>query len=104
MGAKGPASTPNSCTTQPPPNRPPQAPNNVSPPDGATNVRLTLTLHASACSDPDGDGHGSSRWVIKRSSDNATVFDSGNDTSHKTSLAVLAGVLFNSTTDRKSVA
>src|SRR5439155_27383489 len=65
-GAQGPASTPTSFTTQPPPNRPPQAPNNVSPPDGATNQLLTLTLQASAFNDPDGDSHGSSQWIIKQ--------------------------------------
>jgi len=61
-------------------------------------------LQASAFSDPDGDSHGSSRWIIKRSSDNATVFDSGNDTANKTSLAVPSGVLSNSTTYSWSVA
>src|SRR5438128_1335882 len=87
-----------------PTNSPPLAPINQSPPDGATNQLLTLTLQASAFTDPDGDSHGSSRWVIKRSSDNATVFDSGNDTSYKTNLPVPSGVLFNSTTYSWSVA
>src|SRR3989441_170112 len=67
-GAQGPASTPTSFTTQPAPNRPPQAPTNLSPLDGATNQLLTLTLQASAFSDPDGDSHESSQWIIKRSS------------------------------------
>src|SRR2546426_9706526 len=38
-----------------PTNRPPSAPTNLSPLDGATNQLLTLTLQASAFSDPDGD-------------------------------------------------
>jgi hypothetical protein len=64
---------------------------------------LTLTLQASAFSDPEGDSHASSQWIIKRSSDNATVFDSGNDTANKTSISVPAGVLSNSTTYSWSV-
>ena len=79
-------------------NRPPNTPTNLSPPDGATNQLLTLTLQASDFNDPDGDSHASSHWVILHSSDNALVFDSGNDTNNKTSIAVPAGVLSNSTT------
>src|SRR5207245_2256682 len=56
-----------------PTNSPPRAPTNQSPPDGATNQLLTLTLQASPFNDPDGDSHASSHWIIKRSSDNATV-------------------------------
>src|SRR5207245_3442455 len=91
-GAQGPASTPTSFTTQPAPNRPPQAPTNLSPPDGSANQPLTLTLQASAFSAPDGNSHESRQWILKRSSDNTTVLDSGNDTGHKTSLSVPAGV------------
>jgi outer membrane protein assembly factor BamB len=86
-----------------PVNRPPNAPSNLAPPDGATNQLLTLTLQASAFSDPDGDSHDSSQWIIKRSSDNATVFDSGHDTNNKTSITVPGGVLSNSTTYSWSV-
>src|SRR5439155_24802157 len=64
MGAQGPASTPTSFTTQPPPNRPPQAPTNVSPPDASADQPLTLTLQASAFSDREGDRHRSSQLVI----------------------------------------
>src|SRR2546427_691 len=97
-GAQGPASTPTSFTTQPAPNRPPQAPTNLSPPDGSANQPLTLTLQASAFSDPDGDSHASSQWIIKRSADNTTVLDSGADTANKTSITVLTGVLSFATT------
>jgi len=92
------------ATSTPPPNRPPNAPSNLSPTDGATNQPLTLTLQASAFNDPDGDSHASSQWIIKRSSDNSTVFDSGNDTANKTSLTVPTGRLLNSTTYSWSVA
>jgi hypothetical protein len=91
------------ATATPPTNHPPNAPTNLSPPDGATNQLLALTLQASAFNDPDGDGHASSRWIIKRISDNTTVFDSGNDTANKTSLIVPAGILSNSTTYTWSV-
>jgi outer membrane protein assembly factor BamB len=87
----------------PPTNFPPNTPTNVAPPDGATNQLFTLTLQASAFNDPDGDSHASSRWVIKRSPDNTIVFDSGNDTNNKTSIAVPMGVLSNSTTYSWSV-
>ena len=87
----------------PPENRPPNTPTNLSPPDGATNQVLTLSLQASDFSDPDGSAHASSHWIIKRTSDNATVFDSGSDTNNKTSLAVPPGVLSNSTTYSWSV-
>src|SRR5207245_11510707 len=90
--SQGPASTPTSFTTQPAPNRPPQAPTNLSPPDGSANQPLTLILQASAFSAPDGNSHESRQWILKRSSDNTTVLDSGNDTGHKTSLSVPAGV------------
>jgi len=81
----------------PPTNRPPLAPANQSPADGATNQLLTLMLQAGAFSDPDGDGHASSRWVIKRIPENTIVFDSGNDATNKTSITVPAGFLSNST-------
>ncbi len=86
-----------------PTNRPPQAPTNISPPDGATNQLLTLTLQASAFNDPDGDSHASSQWIIKSSPDNAIVFESANDTNNKTSIIVPAGKLSNSTTYSWSV-
>ena len=86
-----------------PTNSPPNAPINQSPVDGATNQPLALTLQASAFSDPDGDGHASSAWVIKRGSDNTIAFDSGNDSVNKTSITVPAGVLSYSATYSWSV-
>ncbi|PYL01617.1 MAG: hypothetical protein DME19_00950, partial [Verrucomicrobia bacterium] len=68
-----------------------------------TNQALALTLQASAFSDPDGDGHASSAWVIKRGSDNTIAFDSGNDSVNKTSITVPAGVLSYSATYSWSV-
>jgi hypothetical protein len=81
-----------------PTNSPPNAPSNQSPVDGATNQPLTLTLQASAFSDPDGDSHASSQWVIKRSSDNTIAFDSGNDAVNKTNITAPAWVLSYSNT------
>src|SRR5207245_502754 len=100
-GAQGPASTPATSTAERragQPNSPPNAPTILSPPDGATQQSLTPTLQASAFSDPDGDSHASSQWVIKRSADNATVFDSGTDSINKASISVPAGLLSYSTT------
>src|SRR5207245_2797917 len=90
--------------TQPAPNRPPQAPTNLSPPDGSANQPLTLILQASAFSDPDADSHESSQWIVKRSSDNTTVLDSGDDTANKTSITVPTGVLSFATSYSWSVA
>ena len=84
-------------------NQPPAAPAPLSPPDGATNQPLTLTLQASAFSDPDGDSQAAARWVILRQIDGATVFDSGSDTNNKTNLTVPAGGLNWSTTYTWSV-
>jgi len=71
-----------------PPNGPPNRPSNVSPPDGATGQSITLTLQSSTFSDPDGDGHVASQWLVQRASDNATAVDSGEDSSHRTSYPV----------------
>ena len=76
----------------------PNAPSNLSPANSATNQSLTPTLSASAFSDPDaGDSQAAAQWLIKRSSDGATIFDSGTDTVNKTSRLVPAGVLANGT-------
>jgi hypothetical protein len=70
----------------------PAMPVNSSPANGATGVGVTTTLSAGAFSDPDaGDTHGASQWVVRRVSDNAIVFDSGADTSNKTSITLTAG-------------
>src|SRR5207244_6804503 len=81
-----------------PTNSPANAPINQSPVHGATNQALALTLQASAFSDPDGDGHASSAWVIKRGSDNTIAFDSGNHSVNKASITVPSGILSYSNT------
>ena len=59
---------------------------------------LTPTLSAGSFSDPDaGDTHAAGQWQIIRTSDSATVFDSGTDTTHKTSITVPSGNLAYST-------
>jgi hypothetical protein len=45
-------------------NRRPDQPYNIAPSDAAFNVGLHPTLSASSFSDPDGDTHRGSRWVI----------------------------------------
>ena len=82
----------------PPTNLPPEAPSNVTPANWAAGQPLVPVLSASAFSDPDaGDTHVGSRWVIRRSSDNVRVYDSGSDTSNKVQVQVPAGVLSHGT-------
>jgi len=72
-----------SFTTQSVPNQIPNQPSNLSPADGATDVRLTFTLQSSAFSDPDGDSHTASQWQI--ATDNQftnMVYNPGVDTSN----------------------
>jgi alpha-L-arabinofuranosidase len=76
----------------------PNTPTNSSPTNGATNVSLTPTLNAGAFSDPDpSDSQGASQWIVVRTSDSSTVFDSGTDTVHLTSLTLPAGSLAGTT-------
>jgi hypothetical protein len=72
-----------------PPNQIPNAPTNVSPGNGATNVDLYPTLTASAFSDPDAiDTHAASQWLVVRQDNGDSVFDSGEISSHKTSIMI----------------
>jgi GH18 family chitinase len=67
----------------------PNTPTNSSPANNAGNVAINPTLSAGAFNDLDaGDTHAASQWLIRRISDNAIVFDSGIDTTNKTSRAV----------------
>ena len=76
----------------------PSTPSNVSPPNGALNQPLTLTLQASAFSDPDaGSTHSASQWIVRRSGDYAIVFDSGEDAAHRTSCSIPADRLMHAT-------
>jgi Leucine-rich repeat (LRR) protein len=72
-------------------NQAPGQPSNVSPANAATGVSLTPRLQSSAFSDPDsGHIHGTSQWQITLTSGNyaSTIFDSGVDTAHLTSIDV----------------
>lgn len=69
----------------------PNTPSNSAPSNGATRVSTTPTLTSSAFSDPNaGDTHSASQWQITTTSGNygSPVFDSGTDTTNKTSIAV----------------
>ena len=68
-------------------NEPPMAPTNVAPAAGAVDQPLPIALQASAFSDPNsGDTHAASQWLVRRAADSVVVFDSGEDTTNKTSL------------------
>jgi len=77
--------------------QPPRQPANIAPADEAANIAsLTLTLQASAFSDPDvRDTHVATWWQITNISANysAPVYDSGTDTRNLTQLTIPAGVL-----------
>jgi hypothetical protein len=78
----------------------PDKPSLVSPTGGAVNVSLSPDLQSSAFSDPDsGNTHAASKWQITETSGDYSnpVFDSGTDTSNKTSLTVLRGTLAGNT-------
>ncbi len=71
-----------SFTTMPP-NDPPVQPDGTSPPNGTTGVGITdVSLESSVYSDPDGDSHAASQWMMTIKPGNHTdpVFDSGVDT------------------------
>ncbi|MDP2895061.1 MAG: lamin tail domain-containing protein [bacterium] len=74
----------------------PRKPVNIGPPDGATAPGIPL-LVSSAFSDPNGDGHSASRWIlIPLGRDWAYPFwDSGIAPTDKTSVAVPAERLVN---------
>lgn len=75
-------------------NEPPAAPTNLAPADAAMDQPLTPALQTSAFNDPDsGDTHAASQWLVRKTSDSTIVFDSGEDSTNKTSLAVPSGVL-----------
>ena len=81
-------------------NQVPSQPINISPPDGATDVSLTLVLQSSVFSDHEGDAHAASQWQITTKPGNysSPVFDSGRDADNVTSIAVPIGTLTHSTT------
>lgn len=79
----------------------PSKPSNTSPSNGATNASLTPSLSGSAfnSSNP-GSTHKASQWQISSSSGNYgnPIWDSGTDTTNKTSITVPSGKLNYSTT------
>ena len=80
-------------------NRSPAIPVNQSPTNGASNQALTPQLRSSAFSDPDAsDFHSASQWRVRRASDSAVVFDSGEDPTNRTTLTLRAGLLASGTT------
>lgn len=81
-------------------NQAPNTPTNSSPANASANQSLTPTLTSSAFSDNDaGDTHAASQWQITTTSGNyaSTVFDSGTDTTNKTSIAVSPALTVNTT-------
>jgi len=75
-------------------NEAPAQPVNLSPADGAQNQPLEATLQASPFSDPDnGDSQVASEWLVRRTADNALVFDSGEDSLDQTNVAIPSGIL-----------
>lgn len=74
-------------------NAAPNTPTNLSP-AAAVNVPLTVTLQASAFSDPNvGDSQAASEWLIQRTADSAVVIDTGTDAADTTSYGVPSGPL-----------
>jgi alpha-L-fucosidase 2 len=80
-------------------NEAPATPTNLVPVNAAVDQPVTPTLQTSAFSDPDaGDTHTASQWLVRRVADSTIVFDSGEDTTDKTSLTVPSGRLDYATT------
>jgi hypothetical protein len=75
-------------------NEAPLTPVNLAPVDAAANESITPTLQSSTFSDPDiGDTNSASQWLVRRVANNALVFDSGTNTTDKTSVVLPAGAL-----------
>jgi len=73
--------------TTPPPPLPPYTPISLGPPDGGTGIRHRAFLYSLQFKDFNaGDTHAASEWIIKRNSDSAVVFDSGEDPNNKVSI------------------
>lgn len=78
--------------------QPPATPTNSSPSNGANVNTLTPTLTSSAYSDPDGDPHQASQWQVDNNANfSSPEFDSGTDTSNKTSIVVPSGLVWDAT-------
>jgi hypothetical protein len=80
---------------------PPQQPTASSPLDGATGVSLMPTLQSSVFVSPGAEAtHAASQWQITTTMGDYTspVYDSGADTTNKTSITIPSGILSSSTT------
>lgn len=68
----------------------PDQPSNISPTDGAFIASLTPTLISSEYSNPDADPHAASQWQVTTVSGDysSPIFDSGRDTSNRTSITI----------------
>ncbi len=73
---------------------PPSAPVPEAPADGATGLDPRVTLRVSGYSDPEADPHAATQWQIATDAGFAeTVFDSGADAEHLTTIRMASGVL-----------
>jgi hypothetical protein len=77
----------------------PATPTNTSPEDSANISDSTPTLESSAFSDPNGDSHAASQWQVTTVSGDygSPIFDSGEDTTNKTSITVSPALAFGDT-------
>jgi len=80
----------------------PATPSNSAPTNGELNQKITPTLTSAAFSDADEEAaHSASQWLVRSLADPTyatPVYDSGTDTTNKTSLVVPAGELAKNTT------
>jgi hypothetical protein len=86
----------NTFGTEEVPDHPPNTPTNSSPSNLATRQSITPTLTSSAFSDPDvGDTQTAAEWQITTTSGNYTspIYDSGTDTTNKTSITIPGSTL-----------
>ena len=75
-----------------PPNFAPNAPSDVSPASGTTDLSPTLTLTASTFSDVNiGDTQGAAEWQVIRVIDGSVTFDSGGDVTDLNAFTVPGG-------------
>lgn len=63
----------------PSPNDPPATPTNISPASGAIGQSTSPVLTSSAFSDPNGDHHVASQWLLRMAGSDEVLHDSGED-------------------------
>ncbi len=69
-------------------NNPPATPTNTLPASGATGRSTSPVLQTSAFSDPNGDHHVASQWLVRLASTEEVVIDSDVDDTNLVSLAI----------------